>query len=119
MANGVAQQVGDGTLQKVRLGEHDEFDRHLLSDFRTLDLFAPRGACNHLREGRGLQVIELNGVSAEATHIYDPGVSVWEAYRVMFRHWRLAFTIGRRNVELGARAMTVRELATLVWKRSR
>lgn len=85
--------------------------------FGRFDLRAP--TVEDFREGRGLQVIELNGVSAEATHIYDPGVSVWEAYRVMFRHWRLAFTIGRRNVELGARAMTVRELATLVWKRSR
>jgi len=81
------------------------------------DLRAP--TVEDFREGRGLQVIELNGVSAEPTHIYDPGVSVWEAYRVMFRHWRLAFTIGRRNVELGAKAMPARELATLVWKRSR
>jgi len=61
----------------------------------------------------------LNGVAAEATHIYDPSVSVWEAYRIMFRHWRLAFAIGRRNVELGAQSMTLGELVRLVWKRRR
>jgi membrane protein DedA with SNARE-associated domain len=86
--------------------------------FGRFDLRAP--TVEDFRAGRGLQVIELNGVSAEATHIYDPAVSLWEAYRVMFRHWRLAFAIGRRNVETGASAMTVRELAALlVQKRSR
>lgn len=99
----------------------DEIDRiaqaHEGFYFGRFDLRAP--TLEDLRAGRGLQVIELNGVSAEATHIYDPSVSLWEAYRVMFRHWRLAFAIGRRNVELGARAMTIRELARLVWKRSR
>lgn len=85
--------------------------------FGRFDLRAP--TVEDFRMGRGLQVIELNGVSAEATHIYDPAVSIWEAYRVMFRHWRTAFAIGRRNVELGARAMTLPELVTLVWKRSR
>ncbi len=43
------------------------------------------------------QVIELNGVSAEATHIYDPALSIWEAYRVLFRQWRIAFEIGAAN----------------------
>jgi len=99
----------------------DEIDRiaqaHEGFYFGRFDLRAP--TVEDFRRGRGLQVIELNGVSAEATHIYDPAVTVWEAYRVMFRHWRLAFAIGRRNVELGARAMTVRELARLVWKRRR
>jgi hypothetical protein len=31
-----------------------------------------------------IQVIELHGVSAEATHIYDPAVSLLESYRVLF-----------------------------------
>jgi membrane protein DedA with SNARE-associated domain len=47
-------------------------------------------------------VLELNGVSAEATHIYDPSVSVLEAYRVMFRHWRVALEIGAANRAAGA-----------------
>jgi len=45
------------------------------------------------------KVIELNGVASEATHIYDPAVSVWEAYRVLFRQWALAFEIGRKNLD--------------------
>ncbi len=69
-----------------------------------------------LRNGE-FRVIELNGVSSEATHVYDPAVSVWEAYRVMFRQWALAFEIGARNCEAGARPMRVVELIRLCLER--
>jgi hypothetical protein len=65
------------------------------------------------------RVIELNGVSAEATHIYDPAISVLDAYRVLFRQWRLAFEIGSINRERGARPMPASELANLIWRRMR
>jgi len=59
-------------------------------------------------------VLELNGVTSEATHIYDPGNSLLEAYRVLFRQWSWAYQIGRRNRERGCEitpALTlVREL---------
>ncbi|MFN0170469.1 MAG: VTT domain-containing protein [Bryobacteraceae bacterium] len=60
------------------------------------------------------QVLELNGVSAEATHIYDPAVSLLEAYRVMFRLWRIAFEIGSANRAAGARPMTLRQFVQVV-----
>jgi hypothetical protein len=52
--------------------------------------------------GRNLKVIELNGVTSEATHIYDPKHSLLEAYRVLFRQWRIAFEIGQKNRERGS-----------------
>jgi len=55
-------------------------------------------------------VMELNGVTAEATHIYDPAVSVWEAYRTMAEQWRIAFEIGAANRARGARVCGVDEL---------
>ena len=60
-------------------------------------------------------VIELNGVSAEATHVYDPAVSIWEAYRVMAQHWRTAFEIGAINRARGASPMPVRALVRLLF----
>jgi hypothetical protein len=60
------------------------------------------------------QVIELNGVSAEATHVYDPAVSLWEAYRVMFEHWRTAFEIGAMNRARGFAPMSLTELLRVV-----
>ncbi len=61
------------------------------------------------REGR-FKVLELNGVGAEPAHIYDPAVSLWEAYRVLFSHWRAMFEIGAANREAGAAPASVREL---------
>jgi membrane protein DedA with SNARE-associated domain len=69
-----------------------------------------------LQEGV-FRVIELNGVSAEATHIYDPAISVLDAYRVLFRQWRLAFEIGAANRDHGVRPMPSIELAKLIWRR--
>lgn len=62
-----------------------------------------------LQAGR-FRVIELNGVTSEATHIYDRRNSLWTAYRVLFAQWSLAFEIGRRNRDLGARPTPLREL---------
>ena len=60
--------------------------------------------------GRNLSILELNGVTSEATHIYDSRISLREAYGVLFEQWRLAFAIGQRNVANGTPASTCREL---------
>lgn len=39
-------------------------------------------------------VLELNGLTSEPTHIYDPRHSVWHAWRTLARQWKLAFEIG-------------------------
>jgi hypothetical protein len=57
-----------------------------------------------------MKIIELNGVTSEATHIYDPRLSLFEAYRVLFRQWRIAFEIGDLNRAQGIRPTALREL---------
>ena len=47
-------------------------------------------------------IIELNGVTSEPTHIYDPAVSLAAAYRALFEQWSLAFEIGAENARRGA-----------------
>jgi membrane protein DedA with SNARE-associated domain len=59
-------------------------------------------------------VIELNGVTGEPGHIYDPSVSLLDAYRALFVHWRRAFLIGAANVERGARPLTFAALLALI-----
>jgi pimeloyl-ACP methyl ester carboxylesterase/membrane protein DedA with SNARE-associated domain len=68
-------------------------------------------APEELASGRGFKVIELNGLTSEATHIYDPRTRLFEAWGVLFEQWRLAFAIGARNRQRGARVWTVSELA--------
>lgn len=62
-----------------------------------------------LREGR-FKVLELNGIGGEPAHIYDPAVSLWQAYAALFRHWRDLFEIGAANRAAGARPMPPRDL---------
>jgi pimeloyl-ACP methyl ester carboxylesterase/membrane protein DedA with SNARE-associated domain len=65
-----------------------------------------------LRDGR-FRILELNGVTSEATHIYDPSLSIWAAYRALFAQWRLAFEIGAENRRRGVRPTTIGELVRL------
>ncbi len=51
--------------------------------------------------GGGFKIVELNGVTSEATHIYDPRHSLIDGWRTLFRQWRLAFEIGRANRDAG------------------
>ncbi len=67
------------------------FGRH---DIRTPSL-------EDFRQGRNFKIVELNGVTSEATHIYQPGNSIWYAYRTLMRQWRLAFDIGAANRRRG------------------
>jgi len=94
----------------------DAIDRvsqaHLGFYFGRFDIRTP--SVEAFREGRSFRVIELNGVSAEATHIYDPAVSLWEAYRVMFQQWKIAFAIGAANRERGVQPMGISALLRLV-----
>jgi hypothetical protein len=69
-----------------------------------------------LRRGEGFKIIELNGVTSEATHIYDPRVGLIRAYRTLFRQWRIAFEIGSRNRSRGARPTRLRDLVRLLRK---
>ncbi|HYM05233.1 MAG TPA: hypothetical protein VEU11_01615 [Terriglobales bacterium] len=62
--------------------------------------------------GRNLKIVELNGVTSEATHIYDPKLSLFDAYRVLFRQWRIAFEIGDLNRGQGALPASWGELLT-------
>jgi pimeloyl-ACP methyl ester carboxylesterase/membrane protein DedA with SNARE-associated domain len=80
--------------------------------FGRYDLRLPPSA--DLEAGSGFKVIELNGVTSEATHIYDPRNGLREAYRTLFEQWRLAFEVGRQNVERGARTVPLRHLAGLL-----
>jgi len=60
--------------------------------------------------GRNMKIVELNGVTSEATHIYDPKLSLFDAYRVLFEQWRIAFEIGDFNRARGTRPTCVTDL---------
>jgi hypothetical protein len=80
--------------------------------FGRYDIRAPE--LNELEQGRGFKILELNGVTSEATHIYDPRLGLREAYRTLFRQWRIAFEIGRQNRARGHEPANLTGLLRLV-----
>ena len=80
--------------------------------FGRFDIRVP--SVEDLKAGCNLKVLELNGVTSEATNIYDPQNTLLDAYRVLFRQWRIAFEIGERNRVRGAQTTSLGRLVGAV-----
>jgi hypothetical protein len=76
--------------------------------FGRYDIRTP--SLEDFRQGRNFKIVELNGVTSEATHIYQPGNSIWNAYRTLQRQWRIAFEIGAANRNRDVQPSSVRRL---------
>lgn len=70
--------------------------------FGRYDIRVPTAA--DFRRGRNLKIVELNGVTSEATSIYDPKNSLFYAYKLLAQQWQLAFEIGHLNTTRGFKA---------------
>ncbi|NNG01050.1 MAG: alpha/beta fold hydrolase [Desulfobacteraceae bacterium] len=66
------------------------------------------------KAGRNFKILELNGVTAEATHIYDPKNSIFAAYQMLFKQWRIAFDIGAINALNGAKPLSFFQFLKLI-----
>lgn len=104
---------GEELKSEALLDEVERIARHFDGFcFGRFDLKCPSD--EDLRLGRGIRVIELNGVSSESTHIYHPYTPLHMGYSVLLRQWRHAFDIGLSNRNAGARVSTARELYALL-----
>ena len=73
--------------------------------FGRFDLKVPSE--EDLKAGRNLKVIELNGLTSEATHIYDPQNSILYAWKTLITQWSIAFEIAQANLKKGAQPMAL------------
>jgi hypothetical protein len=80
--------------------------------FGRFDIRTP--SVEDFKRGENFKVIELNGVTSEATHIYDPGHGLLAAYRTLCQQWRIAFAIGAQNRARGVPPTPVRALIRLL-----
>lgn len=92
----------------------DEIGRSIAGfHFGRFDLRAR--SFDDFKNGGPFKIIELNGVSSESTNIYDPMYSIIDAYRILFRQWRLAFEIGQANADRAAKPTRMLSLFKLVF----
>ncbi|WOO40563.1 alpha/beta fold hydrolase [Rubellicoccus peritrichatus] len=82
------------------LAAFDEISRHFDGFwFGRYDVRVPSET--DLAKGKNIKVIELNGLSSEATYIYDPKHSYWFGLKTLAKQWRIAFKIASLNRKAG------------------
>lgn len=69
--------------------------------YGRFDLKVP--SLSDLYAGRNIKIFELNGVSSEVAHVYDPDYKLLRAYRDIARHMKYIYVIARKNHALGFR----------------
>ena len=67
-----------------------------------------------LQRGESLRVLEVNGVTSEATHMYDPRYRFFAAHAILRRQWAMAFELAAERIRSGARPATVRDVIRAV-----
>jgi hypothetical protein len=67
-----------------------------------------------LRAGKGLAIVELNGLSSESTNIYDPAWSLSRSYRTLFAQYRMMYELGAIRRAAGGSTITLRELRAMI-----
>ncbi len=80
--------------------------------FGRYDLRVP--SRRDLQAGINFKILELNGVTSEATHIYDPRHRYLYGVRTLIAQWKIAFDIAAANVQNGAQPATLREVIGLL-----
>jgi membrane protein DedA with SNARE-associated domain/pimeloyl-ACP methyl ester carboxylesterase len=58
-------------------------------------------------------ILELNGLTSEATHIYDPNNTLLNAYKTLFKQWHYAFQIGYINSQNSSKIPSLKEILIL------
>lgn len=56
-----------------------------------------------LKEGKNFSILEFNGSGAEPNHVYNAGLTLRQAHKVILQHWKVLFEISRYNNQQGIR----------------
>ena len=67
-----------------------------------------------LYEGKNIKMLELNGVTSEPGHIYDPSFSIWKAWSEAARNMKVMFEVCKRNMKQGVKVTPFFEMLRLV-----
>ncbi len=69
-----------------------------------------------LETGDHLKIMELNGITSEPAHIYDPKMSLWNAYKSIVHHFGVVYRISKANSRLGHQPASWKEFSALMKK---
>ena len=69
-----------------------------------------------VKAGKNFKILELNGVTGEPLHIYQPNFSLFKAWKTIFTLYNLMFQIGKLNYRRGYRPYTFGKFIKLIYK---
>ncbi|KAA3621389.1 MAG: hypothetical protein DWQ02_27820 [Bacteroidetes bacterium] len=73
-----------------------------------------------MKRGKNIKVIEINGIGAEPTHIYDPTkMSYFEAVGTITKHWKIILNMSRKNRQIGIPRLKTSDLFRYLLKHRR
>ena len=64
--------------------------------------------------GKNIKIMELNGVSADPGHIYDPNYKLFTAYADVAKHWKILADISIAQQKLGIKPIPLKILWPVV-----
>ena len=67
-----------------------------------------------LLNGKTIKIMELNGISSEPAHIYDPNCTLWNAYQALMQHFSLIYQIAVQNNTKGIAYAPVHEVTKAI-----
>ena len=63
-----------------------------------------------LFEGKNISILELNGLTSDVTHIFDPEYRLRDVFKTQNQHIKIAYKIAKANLKSGVRATPIVEL---------
>jgi hypothetical protein len=66
------------------------------------------------KEGKGIKIMEVNGVASEPAHIYDPKTPILKAYAAIFWHMKIIQVISFQNKKDGTSFASFREVFKMI-----
>lgn len=69
-----------------------------------------------LEDGKNIKIIEINGATAEATHIWDSNTKLLDAYKTLMAQYHHMFEIGYKNKKRGHIPMPLKEILVRIKK---
>lgn len=105
---------GSDVLSEALIDEIDRVSQSFRGGFHfgRYDVRAP--SVEDLRAGR-FKIIELNGATSEAVHIYDPKNPLSYGRRVLRDQWTRCFEIGAANARMGVPVASAGEIVRAWW----
>ncbi|MEO6132934.1 MAG: hypothetical protein ABIQ02_13880 [Saprospiraceae bacterium] len=97
---------------------NEEIRDHMVKLMSTMpDVFYGRfdmrvASWDSLRQGKDIRVLEFNGTSSDPAHIYQPGYSLFKAYKDIFYHWHVMYRIAMQNKKAGIKTVPFNKMVS-------